>query len=194
MLLATKCKLKSLDVNLNLPQFPASVPLFCLIGHDSPSVFTLTGLHPLPPCWPVRPSSFSKFLLTLFLSQSSHCLSSPFPSDVSVDFLPFCSPLQFDLWSNPRSVRQTLLFQEAVRGLRAGRGWMWGVWFLAQETAVNQIVKDEVFLSSHLEWISLSSVATQRSLAGWKDSSACLHLDKRRGSVPWTLLKVIASS
>lgn len=47
-----------------------------------------------------------------------------------------------------------------------GRAGCGGVgFFLAQETAVNQIVKDEVFLSSHLEWISLSSVASQRSLA-----------------------------
>ena len=46
-----------------------------------------------------------------------------------------------------------------------------------------------MFLSSHLEWISLSSVATQKSLASWKGSSACLHLDRRRGSVPCTLLK-----
>lgn len=37
--------------------------------------------------------------------------------------------------------------------------------FLAQEKAVNQIVKDEVFLSSCLEWICLYSVATQKSLA-----------------------------
>lgn len=43
-----------------------------------------------------------------------------------------------------------------------GLGWEAGG-FLAQETAVNQIVKGEVFLSSHLEWISLSSVATQRA-------------------------------
>lgn len=70
---------------------------------------------------------------------------------------------------------------------------MWGVrFFLAQETAVNQIVKDEVFLSSRLEWISPSSVSTQKSLAGWKVSSACLHLDWRRGSVRCTF-KVIAS-
>lgn len=34
---------------------------------------------------------------------------------------------------------------------------------LAWETTVNQIVKDEVFLSSHLEWTSLSPVAAQKS-------------------------------
>lgn len=34
--------------------------------------------------------------------------------------------------------------------------------FLAWETTVNQIVKDEVFLSSHLEWTSLSPVAAQK--------------------------------
>lgn len=39
---------------------------------------------------------------------------------------------------------------------------MGGQIILAWETAVNQIVKDEVFLSSDLEWISLSSVATQK--------------------------------
>lgn len=38
--------------------------------------------------------------------------------------------------------------------------------FLAGETAVNQIVKDELFLSSHLEWIPVSSVAAQKSVAG----------------------------
>lgn len=40
---------------------------------------------------------------------------------------------------------------------------MGGQIILAWETAANQIVKDEVFLSSHLEWISPSSVATQKS-------------------------------
>lgn len=56
-----------------------------------------------------------------------------------------------------------LLFQEAVGGFRVGRAGCGGSDFLAQGTAVNQIVKDEVFLSSHLERISLSCVATQKS-------------------------------
>lgn len=34
---------------------------------------------------------------------------------------------------------------------------------LAWETTVNQIVKDEAFLSSHLEWTFLSPVAAQKS-------------------------------
>lgn len=79
-----------------------------------------------------------------------------------------------------------LLFQEAVGGFSVGRAGCWGSDFLAWETAVNQIVKDEVFLSSHLEWISPSSEATQKS---WKGSSACLHLDRGKGSVLCTLLK-----
>lgn len=33
---------------------------------------------------------------------------------------------------------------------------------LAWETTVNQIVKDEGFLSSHLEWTSLSPIAAQK--------------------------------
>lgn len=126
------------------------------------------------------------FLLTLILSQFSHCLSSPLPSDVAVDILPFCSPLQFVLQSNPRSVRHRHALWGGYLGVQG-----WGCncggsdFFLAQETAVNQIVRGEVFLSSYLEQISLSSLAAQKS---WKGSSACLHLD-RWGSVLWILLK-----
>lgn len=68
---------------------------------------------------------------------------------------------------------------------------MWGLDFLAQKTAVNQIVKDEVFLSSHLEWISLSSMGLTKEPRELEEkaSSACLHLDRRRGSVLRMLLK-----
>lgn len=58
-----------------------------------------------------------------------------------------------------------LLFQQAVREFRVGSAGCRGPDFLALETAVNQIVKDEVFLSFRLEWIFPSSVATQKSLA-----------------------------
>lgn len=74
-------------------------------------------------------------------------------------------------------------------GLDVGGEGGGGGFLLAQETSVNQIVKDEVFLSSHLEWISVTSGSRQRRLTGCKGSSACLHMDRGRGSVLCTLLK-----
>lgn len=71
---------------------------------------------------------------------------------------------------------------------------MWGegvrFFFLAQETAVNQIVKDEVFLSSCLEWISLTSVLTQKRF-----EKAALHACTwtEPGGVSSAHFKVIAS-
>lgn len=53
-----------------------------------------------------------------------------------------------------------LFFQKEGGGGQAGGD------FLARETAVNQIVKDEMFLSSHLKRISPSPVAAQKSLSG----------------------------
>lgn len=68
---------------------------------------------------------------------------------------------------------------------------MWGVGFLARETAVNQIVKDEVFLSSHLEWISLSSVAHTKELK----RQLCMPAPgQKEGECPVHTFKMIASS
>lgn len=58
-----------------------------------------------------------------------------------------------------------LPFQLAIEGSSGWRAVIVGgqIFFLAVGTAVNQMVKDEVFLSSRHEWLSLSSVATQKS-------------------------------
>lgn len=66
-----------------------------------------------------------------------------------------------------------LPFQEAIEGFIVGLVRCGGLYFLAQETAVNQIVKDEVFLSSHLESIPFSSAATQKR--AWQVEKAALH-------------------
>lgn len=126
----------------------------------------------LPHFFPSPPTACPP--LFLLVSQWSSCLSALLSSLICEVTLEVCDT--------------DLLFQEAVGGFRVGRAGCGGSDFLARETAVNQIVKDEVFLSFHLEWISLSSGATQKS---WKGSSACLHLDRRRGrgSVLCTLLK-----
>lgn len=53
--------------------------------------------------------------------------------------------------------RPTLL--EAGEGFRVDVG---GRTFVDLETTVNQMVKDDMFLSSHLEWPSPSAVRTQK--------------------------------
>ncbi len=82
------------------------------------------------------------------MSQWSSCLSALLSSLICEVTLEVCDT--------------NLVFQEAGKGFRVGTAGCGGSDFLAQEAAVNQIVKDEVFLSSHLEWISLSSVVTQK--------------------------------
>lgn len=71
---------------------------------------------------------------------------SPPPLFLSVDFLPFFSPLQSKVVGNSRSVRQ--------RASLSDRGT------LSPKTAVNQIVKDELALSPRLKWTPLSCTHT----------------------------------
>lgn len=132
------------------------IPHFAFLGFTS---CLLIELHPFPSPSMFLPSYCISFPVlplpvpfSLLMSQWISCLSVLLLSLVCKVTLEVCD--------------KNLPFQVAIEGSSGWRAVIVGgqiFFFLAEGTAVNQMVKVEVFLSSRHEWISLSSVATQKS-------------------------------
>lgn len=113
-----------------------------------PPLFSITS--PNPPT--AGPSLF------LLVSQWISCLSALLSSLICKVTLEVCDT---DLLFQEAAWGGLWLGAEMGRMLEEEGSFIYLFFFLAPKTAVNQIVKDEMLLSFHLEWISLSSTASQ---------------------------------